>query len=81
MLANVSDGTGLYHSGPFKVPPELGSSAVSAGCSDAGVAVCDTERNPRYDVCNRAGFWGAARGQCPLNEVEVTSQIAANVVE
>ena len=81
MLANVSDGTGLYRSGPFEVSPELGSGAVSASCDEAGVAVHITKSNPRYEVCDWAGFWGAAGGQCPLDEVEVASQITANVVE
>ena len=54
---------------------------LAAGQYQAGVSAHNTKEDPWYEVCNLAGFQSAIRGQHPLDEAEVASQIAANVVE
>ena len=68
---NVADGVGLYHDGPFKVPPELGSKAICIHGGEAGVPARYAEGDARYDVCNWARFGSVGSGHGLLDEAEV----------
>lgn len=66
---DVSNGVGLYCCGPFKVPPESCFRAMpTCGCK-ARAAMRNAKGDARDEVCDWARFWGAGRGQGPLDEV------------
>ena len=78
---DVSEGMGLHSGWPFEVPLELGGRTVTACGGEARVTAHNAKRDARYEVCNRAGLESAGRGQGLLDEVEVTAEVAVNVVE
>ena len=71
----------LYVLRPFEVPPERGLWAVPSHHGETGVTVRCPYGDTRVEVCDWAGHWALWRGQGPLKEVEVATQVGAEGVE